>query len=66
MRQSSEFYLNIAKKQQNLLEQFKRTSSNKDIGIKSKRCHKVEMSLPSLDTKPDEDNPYQNLFQSKI
>ena len=65
MRQSSEFYLNVAKKQQSLLEQFKRTSSWASIWIENKHSNKIEVSLPTLETKPNDENPYQNLFIGK-
>ena len=58
MRQSSEFYLNVAKKQQSLLEQFKRTASWANIWIENKQTNKIEVSLPTLETKADDENPY--------
>jgi chromosome segregation ATPase len=66
MRQSSEFYLSIAKKQQNLLEQFKNTSKGANIGIRGNQKYKVEMSLPSLEAKIEDENPYQNLLQGNL
>lgn len=65
MRQSSDFYLNMAKKQQGLLEKFKRNASCSSLWFQHKHTVKAEMSFPSLETKADEENPYQNVMQGK-
>lgn len=66
MRQSSDFYLSMAKKQQDLLEKYKRTPSWTNLSVQTKNIAKIEASLPSLDTKADEDHPYQNIFQGIV